>query len=146
MDIVFTEKVREEAGGTYGVSINIGSQKFPEQEATDLIMFDCDPAKANDLKAIIYKELDKLITNGPSKENLEKAVSNLLKNREESKLHNSYWSNALYAFYYTGIDVNDPKNYEEILKSLTINDIKKVAALFFSKADLADIVFRPKSE
>lgn len=146
LDIVFTEKVREEAGGTYGVSVNIGSQKFPVQEATDLIMFDCDPAKANDLKAIIYNELDKIITAGPSKENLDKAVSNLLKNREESKLHNSYWSNALYAYYYTGIDVNDPKNYEEILKKLTINDVKKVAGMFFSKADLADIVFRPKSE
>ena len=146
LDIVFTEKVREEAGGTYGVSINIGSQKFPVQEATDLIMFDCDPAKAENLKAIIYKELDKLVTSGPSKENLEKAVSNLLKNREESKLHNSYWSNALYAYYFTGVDVNDPNNYEEILKKLTVDDIKKEAGLFFSKADLADIVFRPKSQ
>jgi zinc protease len=144
LDIVFTEKVREEAGGTYGVSLNIGSQKFPVQEATDLIMFDCDPAKANDLKAIIYKELDKIITVGPTKENLDKAVTNLLKNREESKLHNSYWSNALYSYYYTGIDVNDPKNYEDILKKLTIDDIKKVAGMFFSKADLADIVFRSK--
>jgi zinc protease len=146
LDIVFTEKVREEAGGTYGVSINIGSQKFPVQEATDLIMFDCDPAKAADLKAIIYKELDKLVTSGPSKENLDKAVSNLLKNREESKVHNSFWSNTLYAYYYTGVNVNDQKNYEEILKKLTISDVKKVAGLFFSKADLADIVFGPKKE
>jgi len=145
LDIVFTEKVREEAGGTYGVSLNIGSQKFPVQEAQDLIMFDCDPAKTDKLKAIIYKELDKIITSGPSKENLDKAISNLLKNREESRLHNSYWSNALYSYCYTGIDVNDPKNYEEILKRLTINDIKKVAGMFFSKADLADIVFRSKN-
>ena len=146
LDLVFTEKVREEAGGTYGVSVNIASQKFPEQEATDLIMFDCDPARANDLKAIIYNELNNLINTGPSKENLDKTINNLLKNREESKLHNSYWSNVLYAFYYTGTDVNDPKNYEEILKKLTINDIKKVAGQFFSKADLADIVFKPKNE
>jgi zinc protease len=144
LDIVFTEKVREVAGGTYGVSINIGSQKFPVQQATDLIMFDCDPARANDLKAIIYNELDNLITNGPSMENLEKTVNNLLKNREESKQHNIYWSNALYAFYYTGVNVNDPENYEEILKKLTREDVRKVAGLFFSKADIADIVFRPK--
>jgi zinc protease len=146
LDIVFTEKVREEAGGTYGVSMNISSQKYPVQEATDLIMFDCDPAKANALKAIIYKELDKIITAGPSKENLDKAVSNLLKNREESKVHNSYWSNTLYAYYFTGVDVNNPKNYEDILKKLTTEDVKKVAGLFFSKADLADIIFKPKSE
>jgi zinc protease len=144
LDIVFTKKVREEAGGTYGVSLNISSQKFPVQEAKDLIMFDCDPAKINGLKEIVYNELNKIITIGPSKENLDKAVSNLLKNREESKLHNSYWSSALYAYYYTGVDVNDPKNFEEILKKLTIEDVKNVAGLFFSKADLAEIVFLPK--
>jgi zinc protease len=145
LDIVFTEKVREEAGGTYDVSINIGSQKYPVQLATDLIMFDCDPAKANDLKAIIYRELANLVNNGPGKENLGKAVSNLLKNREESKLHNSYWSSALYAYYFTGIDVNDPRNYEEILKNLTTDDVRKVAAEFFSGADVADIVFKPEN-
>jgi zinc protease len=144
LDIVFTEKVREAEGGTYGVSLNIGSQKFPVQQATDLIMFDCDPSRANDLKAIIYKELDNLMTTGPSEENLKRIVNNLLKNREESKQHNIYWSNALYAFYYTGVNVNDPENYEEILKKLTREDVKKVAKMFFSKADIADIVFRPK--
>jgi zinc protease len=143
LDIVFTEKVMEEAVGTYGVSLNIGSQKFPVQQATDLIMFDCDPERTNDLKAIIYKELDNLITTGPSEENLKRIVINLLKNRKESKQHNIYWSNALYAFYYTGVNVNDPENYEEILKKLTKEDVRKVARMFFSKADIEEIVFRP---
>jgi zinc protease len=143
LDIVFTEKVREEAGGTYDVSISIGSQKYPDQKATSLIMFDCDPAKANDLKAIIYRELNNMITAGPGKVNPGKAVSYLLKTREESKLHNSYWSNALYAYYFTGIDVNDPENYEVILKKLTGADIRKVATQLFSNTDQEEIVFRP---
>jgi zinc protease len=146
LDIVYTEKVREEAGGTYGVSVLITSQMNPYPNASGLIMFDCDPVKANSLKEIIYNEIDKLIQTGPSKENLDKAVSNMLKNREESKLHNNYWSNALYSFYYTGINVNDPENYEDILKKLTVKDIQKIAKLFFSKADVADIVFRPESQ
>jgi zinc protease len=146
LDIVFTEKVREEAGGTYGVSMLITSQMNPYPNASGLIMFDCDPAKANSLKEIIYNEIDKLIQTGPSKENLDKAVSNMLKNREESKLHNNYWSNALYSFYYTGINVNDPENYEDILKKLTVKDIQKIAKLFFSKADISDIVFRPENQ
>jgi zinc protease len=146
LDIVFTDKVREEAGGTYGVSVLISSQMNPHPNASGLIMFDCDPAKSNSLKEIIYNEIDKMIKAGPTRENLDKAVSNMLKNREESKLHNSYWSNTLYSFYYTGINVNDPKNYESVLKKLTVKDIQKIAKLFFSKADVADIVFRPKSE
>jgi zinc protease len=146
LDLVYTEKVREEAGGTYGVSVAISSQLYPYPDASGLIMFDCDPARANTLKEIIYKEIDKLTEVGPDIEKLNKVVSNLLKNREESRLHNSYWSNALYAFYYTGIDVNDPANYEEILKKLTVRDIQKVAKMFFQNADIADIVFRPVSE
>lgn len=144
LDLVFTEKVREEAGGTYGVQVGFTSQLNPNQNASGMIMFDCDPEKAGTLKGIIYNEIDKMVKTGPSKENLDKAVNNMLKNREESKLHNSYWSNALYSFYYTGINVNDPENYEDILKKLTVKDIQKIARLFFTKADVADIVFRPK--
>ena len=146
LDLVYTEKVREEAGGTYGVSVSLSAQKYPYQNASGLIMFDCDPEKAESLKQIIYNEIDKLVKSGPSKENLDKAVSNMLKNREESKLHNNYWSNALYSFYYTGINVDDPKNYEEILKKLSVKDIQKAAKMIFSGADIADIVFSPLEE
>jgi zinc protease len=146
LDIVYTEKVREEAGGTYGVSVLISSQLNPYPNASDLIMFDCDPSKANGLKEIIYNEIDTMIARGPGRENLNIAVSNMLKNREESKLHNNYWSNVLYSYYYTGINVNDSENYEDILKKITIKDIQKIAKLFFLKADIADIVFRPESQ
>jgi zinc protease len=146
LDLVYTEKVREEAGGTYGVSVNISSQLYPYQNATGLIMFDCDPNRVDSLKQIIYSEIDKLVKNGPSEVNLEKTVSNLLKTREEARLHNNFWSSVLYTYYYTGINVNDPENYEDILKKLTVKDIRKAAEAFFSKADVADIVFRPDTK
>lgn len=145
LDLVFTEKVREEAGGTYGVSVSLSSQLHPYQNAQGLIMFDCDPERVDSLKKIVYSEIEKLTSEGPSKENLDKAVKNMLKTREESRLHNNYWSNVLYLYYYSGLNVNDPKNYEKILNKLTIRDIKKVASSFFSKADVADIVFRPEN-
>ncbi len=143
LDLIFTEKIREEAGGTYGVSVSLTSQRYPYQNAQGLIMFDCDPQKADSLKQLIYNEIDHLVRQGPTKENLQKAVANLLKNREESRQHNNYWSNALYLYYYTGLNVDDPANYEKILKKLSVKDIQKVARNFFSKADVADIVFRP---
>ena len=70
-------------------------------------------------------------------------MNSLLNNREESRKHNNFWSNAIYSWCYTGIDINDSKNYEDILKNLTAKDIQKFAREFFSKADVADIVFRP---
>jgi zinc protease len=143
LDIVFTEKVREDEGGTYGVGVSFSSRKRPSQEAEGMISFDCDPARANDLKAIIYRELDDLMKNGPSQVNLDKTVSNLLKTHEESKLHNSYWSSVLARYYNYGINSDDPANYEEILQSFTVKDIKKIANLMLKKADVVDLIFKP---
>jgi zinc protease len=146
LDIVYTEKVREEEGGTYGVSVSLSSQKRPSEIGEGYIMFDCDPDRASDLRSIIYRELDNIVNNGPGKENLDKAVTNILKTREESKLHNSYWINTLTRYYSFGINNDDPRNYENILKSFTSKDIKKIAGKMFKKADVVDLIFKPVQE
>ena len=143
LDIVYTEKVREDKGGTYGVSISLSEQKRPTELAEGMITFDCDPSRANELKAIIYNQLDTIMIKGPSQVNLDKAVSNLLKTREENKMHNSYWSSILTRYYSYGINSNDPANYENILKSYKIKDIKKIAGEMFKKADVVDLIFKP---
>jgi len=143
LNIVFTEKVREDEGGTYGVGVSFSAQKRPTQIGEGMITFDCDPARANDLKAIIYRELDILVKNGPSQENLDKAVSNILKTREENKLHNAYWLGILNRYYSYGIDSDNPANYENVLKAFTIKDIKKIAGKMLNKADVVDLIFKP---
>lgn len=143
LDIVYTEKVREDEGGTYGVGIMLSARKRPSQAGEGIITFDCDPARAEELKTIIYKEIGEMVRNGPSRENLIKAVNNLLKTREESKLHNTYWMNTLTGYYSYGINSNDPDNHENILKSFTIGDIRKISRKMFRKADVVDLVFRP---
>jgi zinc protease len=143
LDIVYTEKVREDEGGTYGVGVQLSAQKRPESIGEGMISFDCDPARANDLKAIIYRELDIMMKEGPSEENLAKTVNNMLKTREESKMHNSYWTSILTRYYSYGINSDDPANYEDILKAFTVKDIKKISRLMFKKADVVDLVFKP---
>lgn len=143
MDIVYTEKIRENEGGTYGVSVSFAAQKRPSERGEGIITFDCDPARAADLKAIVYKELDNLVKKGPGSENLEKIILNMLKTREESKKHNTYWSSTISRFYNYGINSDDPRNYEDILKSYTVKDIKKIAGKMFRKADIVDLVFKP---
>jgi zinc protease len=143
LDIVYTEKVREDEGGTYGVSVSLSEQKRPTEIGEAMITFDCDPARANNLKAIIYSELDNIVKNGPSQVNLDKAVSNILKTREENKMHNAYWSSVLSRYYSYGINSNDPVNYENVLKAFTVTDIKKIAGEMFNKADVVDLIFKP---
>jgi zinc protease len=139
-----TEEVREKEGGTYGVRINGQSDKFPKEEKALQISFDTDPAKAEYLKSILYREIDTLIMRGPSAEDLDKAVKNLLKDREQAKPNNGYWMNMLTGYYRYNVNFDKPENYENILKSLTVNDIRDFARQFLAKADLVDVVFKPK--
>ncbi len=143
LDIIYTEKVREEEGGTYGVQVSVSSRKNPSARAEAYITFDCDPDRAEELKKIILDQLDYIGKKGPSKENLDKTVLNMLKNREESKLHNSYWMNVLVRYYQLGINSDDPENFEDLLESYTVKDIRKITKTIFKQADLVDMTFSP---
>jgi len=56
---VFNRKSERRGRRAHMAYIEYRVPEISRQEPQILIMFDCDPAKANDLKAIIYKELDK---------------------------------------------------------------------------------------
>lgn len=139
----YDETIREEEGGTYGVSATISLEQFPEGKGSANILFECEPERAEELKAIIHKEIKKLCEEGPSETDLSKTKNNILKVREESKNHNSYWMSGLYSYYFSKIDYNDPANFEDIVKSLTPDDIRKAAVKLFNNAENIDIVFSP---
>lgn len=146
LDLRYTETIREEEGGTYGVGVRAQTSHYPTSEATLSMYFDCDPDKANHLKSLLYKEIQKIVKEGPTAVDLDKSVKNMLKTREQSKLHNSYWMNSLYTFYYDGVDTNNPANYEDILKAFTAKDIQEVAKALLKDADEIDVIFKPKAE
>ncbi|MDR2474700.1 MAG: insulinase family protein, partial [Bacteroidales bacterium] len=70
--IVYTEKVREEEGGTYGVSVSGGLSVYPYPSFEFEIFFDTDPKLVDKLISVIYQEINEIQTNGPTETNLGK--------------------------------------------------------------------------
>lgn len=145
LNLRYTEEIREKEGGTYGVRVSTNSVKFPKPEKSLNLMFDTDPDKAQKLKTIIYQEIEKIEKNGPTAEDLDKAIKNLQKNREQAKLHNSYWMQALNSWYMYSLNPASADNYENILSKMTAADVQKFVKTFISKADVVDIIFKPKA-
>lgn len=139
----YTENIREKEGGTYGVSVNAGAVREPYQNYSMTMVFDCDPDRAAQLKSLVYEETEKMMQEGPTAEELHKVVSNIKKNREQSKQHNRYWLNNIYSEYVTGIKF-DPEGYEKMLDKISPKDIQKFAQSLFKGADVVDVVFQPK--
>ena len=146
MNFRYTEEIREKEGGTYGVRVSANTVKFPKAKKSLNLMFDTDPEKAQNLKAIVYREIEKIAQNGPTAIDLDKAVKNLLKNREQSKLHNNYWLQALTGFYTYNINIAAPENYEDILQKMTIADVQQFVKSLTSKADVVDLIFKATAE
>jgi len=146
LDLRYVESIREEEGGTYGVGIMTSIAKWPIEKATMQINFDCDPDRAADLKEKVFAELEKLANDGPSEQDLSKTVENILKDRQENKEHNTYYLAALYNYYVYGINFDDPANFEDIVNSLTADDVKNVMHAFYDNPNVVDVVFVPKKE
>ncbi len=146
LDLRYVESIREEEGGTYGVRIRTSVSKWPLEKASMQINFDCDPDRAVDLKEKVFAELKKLATEGPTETDLSKTTENILKDRQESKEHNSYYLSTLLSYYLYGINFDDPANYEDIVNEITVKDVKKVMQSFYADSNIIDVVFVPQEE
>lgn len=120
--IVYTEKVREDKGGTYSVQVSGDLQHHPDNEALLRIAFQTDPQKYNSLIPIVYKELEKMATEGPSQQDLDKVKAYELKVYNQVLRMNNYWEYVLYTDLYNGIDVDTDFRY--IVENMTCDDIR----------------------
>ena len=137
LDLVYTEKVREDEGGTYGVYVGGRLQKYPKEKIFLQIIFDTAPDKKEKLMKIIFDEITNIAKTGPTETNLNKVKEYMLKKHTEDLKENSYWLGSIDEYLYTGVNrVND---YEKIVNSITVNDIRKFADDLFKQKNEVEV-------
>ena len=145
MDLVYTEKVREDEGGTYGVYVGGNLSKYPKEIAGIQIVFDTAPSKREKLMKIIFAEIECISKEGPSEANLNKVKEFMLKKHAEDLKENSYWMGSIDEYLFTGM--NPIKDYEQIVNSITAKDIQKFASdLFKQKNEIEVSMISPDKE
>ena len=144
LQLRYTASLREEEGGTYGARSRGSISKRPTEEASISINFDCDPALAEKLIGIVHKEIDDLKKGNIQQVDLDKTLTNYLKEREERKNYNSYQMSLLKNDVLEGYNMNDPKNYQDIVKSITVKDLKNITNKLLRNSKSYEIVFKPK--
>jgi zinc protease len=122
LDIIFTEEVREKEGGTYGVQSYGSLDKYPHEEAMVQIVYQTDPTKKDKLNTLIDELVQKMATEGPSPEQMQKVRDYMVKAYNDNQKENSYWISTLDEYYYTGTDFD--ADYLNIVNSVTVNDVK----------------------
>jgi zinc protease len=138
LDIVYTETIREEEGGTYGVGVNGSVSSYPEGNFRLMAYFDTNDKMRDKLVAIIHEELRKIAKDGPGEVNLNKVKEYMLKKHTENLRDNNYWMGVLsdYSFY----GLNRLANYEKIVSGVTVADIQSFTDALLSQNNNVEVV------
>jgi zinc protease len=144
LEIRYVETIREEEGGTYGAAVMDRQNKYPYESYNLTIFFDCDPKNIDHLKDIVYKEIEKLKTEGPAEKDYKGVKENKLKTYQENLKKNRYWLDLIRNHDYYQTDLSQVLRYEECVNNITIDGLKKAANEFF-KDDIVEIILIPEN-
>ena len=142
LDMIYTDTLREEEGGTYGASVGSTMQNEPEAMAMIQIYFDTNPEAAARLIKSAVDGLKNLAADGPTEEQLNRAIENAKKNLPESRISNSYWRDALMYWNRYGMDYD--KEFETAISEISAENIKAVLNEVLSQNNFIEIVMSPE--
>ena len=141
LDLVYTEKMREDEGGTYGVGVRGQLTKYPKESFTFQIFFQTNPDIYDKLIGIAKAELEDLAVNAPQEKDINKVKENLLKSHSENLEENNYWQEIIEQ--YTLFGINEIKDYTSIVNKISVDSMKQFAKQFLDNAYKKEIVQNP---
>ena len=143
LDMIYTETLREEEGGTYGAGVSTGMQKYPEERALIQVYFDTNPESADKLRELAVKGINGLMTDGPTDEQLTRTVENFKKNIPESRITNGWWLNALQMYCnYDGLDYD--KEYEAAVNEISAENIQAALKAVLGQGNFIEVMMSPE--
>ena len=138
----YTQSIREEKGGTYGVSVSGGIYTEPTGEYSMQMQFDTNEQMADELSDIIIAEIKKIATEGPLAEDMDKTREFLLKDYKKSLEQNDWYWTVFNRYYDNKLDYT--KDYEPMITAITSDDVKALAARLLDDKNMIKVVMRPE--
>ncbi len=141
LDMVYTDTLREEEGGTYGASVASDYERVPVPACYIYTAFDTNKEQAPALEKLAIKGIKDLAENGPSDEYFARTVEFFKAQIAQSRISNSYWLNNLVKYYRFGQD-NDTE-LEAAINSLTKEKIAAMAKSLVESGNFTTVVMSP---
>lgn len=124
LQIAYTDSVREEKGGTYGVGVSFNLEKEDKPNALLRISYKSDPKRYEELNPVIYKQLLNIADHGPVASSMDKVKKYLKKQYGQMAITNDYWSYVIW--HQLDDDADFDKDYCKMVDNLTASDVQKM--------------------
>jgi zinc protease len=141
LELRYIESIREDEGGAYSIRVQYNVNRLPVPNCSMIISFETDPAKADKLVGIVYKEIKKMLDQGPAEADLQKAKEYFLKQRSEDMKENSWWLSRMDDVYFNNLDYIT--GYNEKVNALTVKSVHDYAKKVLTQGNIVQVVMRP---
>lgn len=133
MSMLYTETVREDEGGAYGVPVSASLSEYPEEIAVVQIQLPTAPDKLDRMMQIVYDGVEKICNEGPSEDYLQKIKEYMVRSHAENLKKNGYWMNQMVNL--TRFNTDYVTGYDEAVQSITTADVKELAQKIFKSGN-----------
>lgn len=138
--------LREDLGGTYGVSVVPEFTKRPVEEYRVTITFACDPARTQDLVKALFSVIDDFRTVGPSQGQVADAQAALRRDLETDSRQNGHVLNQLAFAYQFGEPIPDPSTLRGIYDQLTPAIVRDAARTYLDTKRYVKVLLFPEGK
>ncbi|MBQ7511912.1 MAG: insulinase family protein [Prevotella sp.] len=125
LQVAYTDSVREEKGGTYGVGVSFDLDKDDKPNATLKIAYNADPTRYDELNPIIYQQLENIAKNGPAESSMQKIKKFLVKQYAQLAITNDYWDYVIW--HELDDDADFDKDYCQMVEQMTPQQVQRMA-------------------
>ncbi|MBR3122676.1 MAG: insulinase family protein, partial [Prevotella sp.] len=125
LSIAYTDSVREEKGGTYGVSVDFSLERDDRPNALLRISYNADPTRYEELNPIIYRQLEHIAQHGPAASSMDKVKQYLVKQYAQVAITDDYWD---YVIWHELEDDTDfDKDYCQMVEKMSAEAVQRMA-------------------
>jgi len=145
LSIRLREILREELGGTYGVSVGFNNSPPLKGYGSMVIQFGSSPENVDKLVAASLKEIERLKAEGPSLDDVNKVKEAEKRDLETNARQNSYWMGSLQTVHMFGWEPGRITKRLERTDSLTPEIVKAMFQKYFPMDRYTLVTLKPEA-
>ncbi|MFA5907693.1 MAG: insulinase family protein [Vicinamibacterales bacterium] len=145
LSIRLREILREELGGTYGVSVGFNNSPPLKGYGAMVIQFGSSPENLDKLVTASLKEIERLKAEGPSVDDVNKVKELERRDLETNAKQNAYWMGSMQTVHMFGWDPGRINKRLERTESLTPDIIKTMFQKYFPMDRYTLVTLKPEA-
>ena len=145
LDTRLREILREDLGGTYGVSVRGSLREDPYENFQFTISFGCAPDRVDELVASVWADIELLQNEPPEEDHMANAREASFRSWEVGLEENSYWLSTLQ--FYISRDMDPTRiliNPSDVLENVTGEDIMGAARKYLNRDRYVRVTLYPE--